>query len=159
MPAREVRASVLYLPMHNNGFVSAVKGIATSVFTHLCLKNETLISAENDSLSEQRNNIAQPVAKAGALGKLGTLNSKTNKSQTDASTTPSSDDIKTALTLSTADESRGHACTTFIAYIKSMGGGWFGSAMLMAFIGYARYVECLCWECNTPALSRLHLCG
>ena len=119
----------------------------------------TVISAENDSLSEQNNKIAQPVSKAGAVGKPGNLNSKTNKSENDASIAPSSDDIKTALTLTKADESRGHACTTFIAYIKSMGGGWFGSAMLLAFIGYARYLECLCCECSTPDLSSLSLCG
>ena len=103
----------------------------------------TVISAENDSLSEQNNKIAQPVSKAGAVGKPGNLNSKTNKKQNDASIAPTSDNIKTALTLTKADESRAHACTTFIAYIKSMGGGWFGSAMLLAFIGYAKYVELL----------------
>ena len=112
--------------------------MVTSNFTHTYLKNEILISAEIQSLSKQNDdNTAETSTK---VAKPDNTTSKTDgnnvdKSKNDASTDPSNGDI--------TYEGRGNTCKTLIVYIKSMGVGWFGSAMTLALIGYIGYVRCL----------------
>ena len=111
--------------------------MAMSNFTHTYLKNAFLISAEIQTLSMQDDNATQTSTN---VSKPDNTTSKTDgnnveKTKNDASTTLSNGDI--------TFKGRGNTCHTLIVYIKSMGVGWFGSAMTLALMGYIGYVGCL----------------